>query len=34
MLTLNIKILFKISVTFSLCNSEETKTLIIPIYYM
>ena len=28
-----IKFLFKIKVNFSLCNTEETKTLIIPIYY-
>ena len=29
-----IKILFKIKVNFSLCNVEETKTFIIPVYYM
>ena len=29
-----IKILFKIKVNFSLCNTEETRNLIIPIYYM
>ena len=28
------KILFKIKVKFSPCNTEDTKTLIIPIYYM
>ena len=27
-----IKILFKIKINFSLCSTEETKTLIIPIY--
>ena len=29
-----INILFKIKVNFSLCNTEETKTLIIPTYSM
>ena len=26
--------IFKNKVNFSICNTEETKTLIIPIYYM
>ena len=28
-----IQILFKIKVNYSLCNAEDTKTLIVPIYY-
>ena len=28
-----LKIVFKIKLNFSLCNTEETKTLIFPMYY-